>query len=98
MHGTDRGALAPHIERPGMQKAKLQISANEVLKDLRNGLSDEGFMAKYNLTYRQLQRLFRKMIQAGFVSPIELAERLCVTESQITEAFQEMEKAVQELD
>jgi len=81
-----------------MPKDTLQISANAVLTDLRNGLSDEAFMAKYNLTYRQLQRLFRKMIQAGFVTPIELAQRLCVTESQVTEAFEEMKKAVRELD
>lgn len=81
-----------------MPKATLQIKASEVLKDLRSGLSDEAFMAKYHLTYRQLQRLFRKMIQAGFVSPIEVAQRLCVTESQITEAFEEMEKTIRELD
>jgi DNA-binding MarR family transcriptional regulator len=81
-----------------MPKPKLQISANEVLIDLRAGLTDEEFMAKYNLTYRQLQRLFRKMIHGGFVSPIEMAQRLCVTKSQVTEVIQEMEKAVKELD
>lgn len=81
-----------------MRKAKLQISANEVLTDLKAGLSDEEFMAKYKLTYRQLQRLFRKMIQAGFISPIQVAQRLCVTKSQVTEVIQEMEKAVKELD
>jgi len=81
-----------------MRKAKVQISANEVLKDLKAGLSDEDFMAKYQISYRQLQRLFRKMIQAGFVSPIQVAQRLCVTKSQVTEVLQEMEKGVRELD
>ena len=81
-----------------MPKPKLQISANKVLIDFRAGLTDEEFMTKYNLTYRQLQRLFRKMIQGGFVSPMEMAQRLCVTKSQVTEVIQEMEKAVQELD
>jgi len=81
-----------------MKKTKITISAREVLTDLKSGLDDEGFMIKYNLTYRQLQRLFRKMIQSGFVTPLELAQRLCVTHSQVTEALREVKDAVDELD
>jgi len=81
-----------------VKKVKLQISAKEVLEDLRSGMDDDTFMVKYKLSYRQLQGLFRKMIKAGFVTPIELADRLCVTSSQVTEALDQVEKAVKELD
>jgi DNA-binding MarR family transcriptional regulator len=81
-----------------VKKEKLQISAKEVLDDLRSGMDDKTFMGKYKLSYRQLQDLFRKMIKAGFVSPIELAERLCVTSSQVTEVIKQVEKSVKELD
>jgi len=81
-----------------MKKPKLMISAKDVLDDLRSGLDDEGFMRKYGLSYRQLQNLFRKMIKAGLVTPMELAERLCVTQSQVTEALKQVNKALEELD
>jgi DNA-binding MarR family transcriptional regulator len=81
-----------------MKKPKLTIKASEVLDDIRAGMDDEAFMIKYSLTYRQLQRLFRKMIMGGFISPLELAERLCVTQSQVTEALGQVNKAIDELD
>jgi len=81
-----------------MPKPKLKISANEVLTDLRAGMDDEELMAKYNLSFRQLQRLFRKMIQGGFMSPLQLAQRLCVTKSQVTDAIEMAERAAKELD
>jgi hypothetical protein len=82
----------------GMSKPTLRISSREVLDDLRAGMDDAGLMEKYALTYRQLQRLFRKLILAELISPLELAERLCVTESQITETMEEMKKTLNETD
>ncbi len=81
-----------------MAKPAMKISAKEVLKDLRSGLEDNEFMLKYDLTYRQLQRLFRKLIKAGYVSPLELAERLCVTESQVTDVMRFVNGAIRELN
>jgi hypothetical protein len=81
-----------------MAKPKIKISANEVLEDIRSGMDDEGFMLKYTITYRQLQALFRKLIKAGYISPLELAERLCVTQSQVTEVMDQVTKAIDELD
>jgi len=81
-----------------MKKEKISISAQEVLNDLKSGLDDQGFMIKYKLSYRQLQRLFRKMIQAGVVSPMELAQRLCITDSQVTEVLRQTKDAIGELD
>ncbi len=84
--------------RANMPKPVLKISVKQVLQDIRSGIDDEGLMKKYNLSNRQVQRLFRKMIAEGFVSPMELANRLCVTKSQVTEAIDLMKKAVDELD
>jgi hypothetical protein len=81
-----------------MQKPKLIINGRQVLEDLRSGMDDEGLMVKYNLNFRQLQRLFRKMIQAGYTTPMELARRLCVTKSQVTEVLGAPKPIVDEID
>jgi DNA-binding MarR family transcriptional regulator len=81
-----------------MTKEKRTLSAKEVLEDLRSGFDDQMLMEKYSLTYRQLQRLFRKLIIGGFVSPLELAERLCVTQSQVTEVMDQVKKMIDEID
>ena len=81
-----------------MAKPALKISAKEVLEDIRSGLEDNLFMLKYNLTYRQHQSLFIKMIKAGYITPMELAQRLCVTESQVTDVMDLVSKSIAELD
>lgn len=81
-----------------MTKEKRTLSAKEVLEDLRSGFDDQMLMEKYSLTFRQLQRLFRKLIIGGFISPLELADRLCVTQSQVTEVMDQVKKMVDELE
>ena len=81
-----------------MDKAKVVISAQDVLQDIKSGMDDEAFMLKYGLSFRQLQRLFRKLILGGFIAPQELAQRLCVTRSQVMEAISQVNKAITELD
>ena len=81
-----------------MPKPVLKISVKQVLEDIRSGMDDEELMKKYSLSNRQVQRLFRKMIAEGFMSPLELANRLCVTKSQVTEAIDLMKRAMDELD
>jgi len=81
-----------------MPKLVLKISVKQVLQDIRSGIDDEELMKKYSLSNRQVQRLFRKMIAEGFMSPLELANRLCVTKSQVTEAIDLMKRAMDELD
>ena len=75
-----------------MRRRRIVVSAHDVVRDLRSGMDDEALMIKYRLSFRQLQRLFRKIITGGFIAPMELAQRLCVTKSQISEAFIEMKK------
>ena len=81
-----------------MPKPVLKISVKQVLEDIRSGMDDEELMRKYSLSNRQVQRLFRKMIAEGFMSPLELANRLCVTKSQVTDVIDQMKRAIDELD
>ncbi len=74
------------------------VSAQELMVDLQSGVPDEAIMEKYGLTARQLQSLYRQIIEAGLATPLELAERLRVTSSQVYEAFVEVGKAIDELD
>ncbi len=74
------------------------ISAEQFMADVRADMNDEELMKKYSLTRRELQRLFRKAIQAGHATAMELSQRLCITQSQVAEAFSEVEDAVKEME
>lgn len=64
-----------------------KVNALELVSDIRSGMDEASMKIKYNLTSRELQRLFRKIISGGFMSAQELADRLKITESQLTEVF-----------
>ncbi|MGB6068398.1 MAG: hypothetical protein WBG50_26610 [Desulfomonilaceae bacterium] len=85
-------------EKATSQTPKLRINARRFLHDVKAYMDDQALMEKYGVTQRQLQSLFRQLIEAGLMSPLELANRLKVTQSQVTEAFVEMGKAIEELD
>lgn len=74
------------------------IDGKRFLNDLQSGMDDDELMLRYNLTQRQLQRLFRQLINAGLVTALQISKRLSITRSQVTEAFVEMGKAIKELD
>jgi DNA-binding MarR family transcriptional regulator len=95
LYASKRQEYRANMPKPVL---KIQISVKQVLQDIRSGMDDEELMKKYNLSNRQVQRLFRKMIAEGLVSPLEMANRLCVTKSQVTEAIDQMKKAADELD
>ncbi|MFH0823880.1 MAG: hypothetical protein V2B18_14110, partial [Pseudomonadota bacterium] len=69
------------------QPPRVRVNSGKVLEDINSGIDNAGLQEKYNLTERQLQVVFRKMIQAGLVTPMQLASRLRITQSQVTEAF-----------
>ncbi|MBM4328863.1 MAG: hypothetical protein FJ118_17080 [Deltaproteobacteria bacterium] len=54
---------------------KRQISAREVLKDVRGGLDDFALMQKYKVTSKGLDSLFQKLVAAGLISQSELDTR-----------------------
>lgn len=78
------------------EKHKIKINTGSVLRDLGKGLDDQIIMEKYSLSLRQLQKLYRKMIKSGMLTPMEVSDRLCVTTSQIANAFRQAEQLIQE--
>jgi hypothetical protein len=83
---------------PDGRKPSIKIGVSEILRDLKAGMDDDSMMEKYKVSARQLQRVFRKLIDAGYVNAMELSKRLCITKSQVTEALAEVENAVNELE
>jgi hypothetical protein len=82
-------------ERTEKSKKRIEIHAKQFLVDIWSGMDDEALMVKHNLLIpRHLQSAFRQIISLGFITPLELANRLQITKSQVREAFVEMGKAV----
>jgi hypothetical protein len=80
-------------QRSAKSRSTVKVNAAEVIKDIEAGASDEALMARYNLTNRQLQKVYRKLISSQMMTARQLAGRLSVTESQIFEAFVEAAQA-----
>ena len=59
---------------------KRKITAREVLRDIRAGLSDQDLMEKYTLSAQGLQSVFHKLVNAGVITQPELDDRVPITE------------------
>ncbi len=60
--------------------AKRKITAREVLRDIRSGLSDPDLMEKYTLSAQGLQSVFNKLVTARVITQAELDDRVPITE------------------
>jgi len=54
---------------------KRKLSARQVLEDVRDGLSDEQLISKYQLSSSKLQGVFRKLVEQGWLKQSELDAR-----------------------
>jgi hypothetical protein len=77
---------------------KHRINANEFVADLRRGVDDQQLMMKYRLTEPMLGKVFDKLIDADLLSLDELWKRSMLSDSQITRAYVEAQKAIDELE
>jgi hypothetical protein len=59
---------------------KRKITAREVLRDIRFGLSDQDLMEKYTLSAQGLQSVFHKLVNAGAITQPELDDRVPISE------------------
>ena len=73
------------------------IKAKEFIQDLRSGMDDPRLMLKYSLSHGGLQKVFEKLIEADFITVLELHERARLSDTQVTKAFVEAQKAIDEL-
>lgn len=54
---------------------KVRVSAKELVKDIKDGLTDDRLAAKYDVSPVQLDRLFAKLVERGIVTQSELDAR-----------------------
>ncbi len=77
---------------------KRTINAKMVARDVQAGMGDTVLVSKYQLSAKQLESVLRKMVDADLISHLQLYERTSLSDSQITKAFVETQRAVRELD
>lgn len=75
-----------------------RIKAREFMTDIRSGMDDPSLMRKYDLTHEGLQKVFEKLVEADFITVMELHERSRLSETQVTKAFVEAQRAIDELE
>lgn len=75
---------APVNEDPGAPtEPGRELSAREVLRDIRSGKSDADLMEKYALSAKGLDHLFMQLLGAGLISGKELEERVIEPDSTV---------------
>lgn len=77
---------------------KKRIRVREFVADINAGMDDPGLMNKYDLSERQLHKVFQKLIEADFITSVELWERAKLSETTITRAFLDAQQAIDEVD
>lgn len=77
---------------------KRKIKVREFVGDIRSGIDDSALMDKYDLSENQLQKVFQKLLDADFITHVELWERARLSETGITKAFMDAQNAIDELD
>jgi hypothetical protein len=75
-----------------------KIKAREIAADVHSGLGDTVMMQKYRLSAKQLEGVLRKLVEVDLISYMQLYERTSLSDSQITKAFVDSERAQEELN
>jgi PAS domain S-box-containing protein len=58
-----------------MQRRKPVINALNAVLDIRAGMDDAGLMKKYNISFKGLQSLFKKLVASGGLTQADIDER-----------------------
>jgi hypothetical protein len=75
-----------------------KIKVKEFVADIRAGMDDPTLMRKYGLSEKELENVFQKLVEVDFITNVELWERARLSETGITKAYLEAQRAVDELD
>lgn len=62
-----------------------RIDARPFLADIQSGIGENALMVKYNVSQRQLQKLYGKAISVGLVTPGELSQWLAVHSPRVSQ-------------
>ncbi len=68
--------------------SKRQLSAREILLDIRSGMNDTALMEKHNLSFQGLQGVFTKLVESGALEQTELDDRAAVHEQTVNPAWE----------
>jgi len=72
--------------RECMMKPKMRIKADEIIQNIRSGMTDEELIAKYHVNSNVLRGIFEKLVDAGLLIRAELSGRASLaTDSAIRE-------------
>jgi len=74
--------------------AKRVIKAKQVARDVHSGMGDSELMEKYELTAKQLERTPKKLVELDLITHMQLYERTSLSDTQITKAFVETQRAI----
>jgi len=75
-----------------------KVKAKDMARDIQEGLGDTVLMDKYNLSQKQLEMVLRRLVDADLITHMELCERTSLSDSLVTRAFVEADRAIRELD
>ena len=67
-----------------------KLKAKDVARDVQGGMGDTLLMEKHHLNSKQLESVLRKLVDADFITHMQLYERTSLSDSQITTAFVEV--------
>ena len=86
------------LQYPQTKKSKRKVKAHDVVRDVVEGMSDPELMAKYDFSTRQLEILLQQLVHKGLLTPGQIDARLSMAETQVTKAFDDTRRSIEELD
>jgi uncharacterized protein (DUF433 family) len=79
-------------------KKRRKVKAKALVIDIRAGLSDNELMEKYQVSSRQLQYLFGKLLDAQRIGELELWERTSLSNTSVTKAFVDVQNSLKNFE
>ena len=79
-----KSGLSIQLEDRPLIRPKKRINAKDMVEDIRSGMSSSQIMVKYKLSDRGLQRVFRKLLDAGWVTRDECVAVLPDDDTSVT--------------
>jgi uncharacterized protein (DUF433 family) len=79
-------------------KKRRKVKAKALVIDIRAGLSDNELMEKYQVSSKQLQYLFGKLLDAQRIGELELWERTSLSNTSVTKAFVNVQNSLKNFE
>ena len=79
-----------------MTKAK--ISVREMVQDIQAGMDKDTLADKYRLTFKDLEDILERLLESDLITHLQFSELMRPSATQMTRAFDETRKAIEESD